>query len=124
RAPGAARPNQTQKRRDPVRVARRPCAFAQPPHRLLDRERLPVGPLRRHRVEGVADEDDPRLERDRLTRERVRIARAVPPLVAVADDRPHLGELVDRREDPLAELGVLLDLLALLGGEWAALAED
>ncbi len=45
-----------------------------------------------HRVEGVADGDDPRAERDRLAAEAVGVAAAVPALVAGAHDRR------DRRE--------------------------
>ena len=41
---------------------------------------------------GVADEDDPRLERDIVARDPVRIALAVPALVVVADDRPEDAE--------------------------------
>jgi len=65
----------------------------------------------------VADEDDARLERDLVAGDAVGIAAAVPALVAVAHDRPHRLEPIDRRDDPLAERGVRLDQATLLGGE-------
>ena len=81
--------------------------------RLVDAQALAVGPVGRHRVEGVADEDDPDSSGIVLAGLPVRIAGAVPALVAAPHDRAHLGEPVDRLEDPLAELGVHLDDLAL-----------
>ena len=48
-----------------------------------------------------------------LALEPVRVALAVEALVAGADDRPHVLELLDRGEDPLAELGMRLDQRAL-----------
>ena len=48
-------------------VELRPGAFEQAAARLLDRERLAIRPGRRHRVERIADEDDPGLERDLVT---------------------------------------------------------
>ena len=87
----------------------RPGALEQAAARLLDRERLAVRPRRRHRVERIADEDDPGLERNLVAQQAVRVALAVEALVAGADDRTHVLELLDRREDPLAELGVGLD---------------
>src|SRR5437868_2654424 len=109
---------------DDAGVELRPGALARPPQRLRRREPLAVRPGGRHRVEGVADEDDPRLERDLLAALAVRIARAVPVLVAGADDRAHVLEPLDRRDDPLAELGMGLHERALLGGEPARLGED
>src|SRR5690349_2205038 len=91
---------------------------------LLAAEPLAVGPVGRHRVEGVADEDDPRLERDLPAGLLVRVAGAVPALVAAADDRAHLCEPLDRLEDPLAELRVHLDDRALLGRERPGLEQD
>src|SRR5215216_565066 len=51
---------------------------------LLERPPAPVGPVARHRVEGVRDGQDPGGERDVLAREAVRIAEAVEALVVVA----------------------------------------
>src|SRR6476661_3061688 len=75
-------------------------------------------------MERVADEDDPGLDRDLLPGPAVGIAGAVVPLVAVADDRAHLLEPVDRRDDPLAELGVRLHDGPLVGRERPGLLKD
>src|SRR5438876_3346635 len=88
------------------------------------REPLAVRPVGRHRVEGVADEDDPRLERNLLAALAVRIAGAVPVLVAGAHDRAYVLEALDGRDDPLAELRVRLHHRPLLGGQPARLGED
>ena len=72
----------------------------------------------------VADEDDPRLDRNVLAELAIGIAGAVVALVAVPDDRPDFFEPVDRRDDPLAELGMLLDDLALLRRQRARLRQD
>src|SRR5437763_653733 len=77
---------------DDPRVELRPGPLAEAPAGLGGREALPVGPVGGHGVEGVADEDDARLERDLLAALSVRVARAVPVLVAVAHDRPHVLE--------------------------------
>ena len=91
-------------------VELRACAVEQPPARLLDRQRLAVGPRRRHRVERVADEDDPCLERD-LVAARGRRGSPLP------SKRSWQARTIGRTcsscsigsEDPLAELGVRLD---------------
>jgi len=75
-------------------------------------------------VQRVAGEDDARAERDRLARQAVGIAAAVPALVLVTHERAYAGEELDRREDLLPDHRVLLDRLSLLGGERAVLAED
>ena len=51
-----------------------PGRLGEPAERLLDRQRLAVRAVGRHRVEGVAGEDDPRLERDLVGGEAVRVA--------------------------------------------------
>ena len=51
---------------DDVRIELAARALGEPPHGLAVAEPLPVGPVGRHRVVGVADEDDPGLERDVL----------------------------------------------------------
>ena len=101
-----------------------PGRLAQAAGGLFDREAPPVRPVGRHRVVGVADEDDARLDRDLLTREAVRVAAAVPVLVAVADDLADLLQPLDRGEDARAQLGVEPDDLPLLVGERARLGED
>ena len=75
-------------------------------------------------MERVAGEDDPRFDRDLVPRLAVRIAAAVPALVAVADDRADVLELADRAEDPLAELRMRLDDLPLLVRERAGLRQQ
>ena len=106
------------------RVELRAGALAEAAHRFRMAEPLAVRAVGRHRVVGVADEDDAGLERDALVAEPVRIATAVPPLVAVADDRADFLETVDRRDDPLSELRMRLHDRALLGGEPPGLRED
>ena len=58
---------------------------------VLERQRLAVRAVGRHRVEGVAGADDPRLDRDVVAGEAVGVAGAVPALVAGADDPPTLA---------------------------------
>src|SRR5438105_3097353 len=52
----------------------------------LPRKGASVGPVARHRVEGVGDGEDPRPGRSLLARETVRIAGSFPALVVRADD--------------------------------------
>ena len=113
-----------QERVDDLRVELRPRSLDQAPPRLLLAERPAVRAVGRHRVVRVAGEDDPRLERDLLADEVVGVARAVVVLVGAAHDEADLAELLDRREDALAEDRVRLDERALLGGERARLRED
>ena len=54
----------------------------------------------------------------------VRVPEPVPTLVAGAHDRAHVGEPIDRREDLLAQLRVLLDDLELLVRERPRLVQD
>ena len=54
----------------------------------------------------------------------VRIAHAVDPLVMGPDDVSDLRIVVDVAEDPLADLGVLLHLPALLEGQRPRLLEE
>src|SRR3954462_1898904 len=109
---------------DHVRIELRARAFAQATAGFLAAQPLAVGPVGGHRVERVADQDDPRLVRDLLAGLAVGVAGAVPALVAAPDDGANLGEPLDRLEDPLAELGVHLDDRALLGRERARLEQD
>ena len=51
----------------------------------------------------VAGEDDPRLQRDLVAGELIGVPGAVEVLVGAAHDEAHLAQLLDRREDPLAE---------------------
>src|SRR3954468_21315866 len=54
--------------------------------RRLVAARIRVGALRGDRVVGVADRDDARADRDLLAREPIRVAAAVPALVAEAHE--------------------------------------
>src|SRR5439155_21482212 len=76
------------------------------------------------RVERVADEDHARAERDRIAGEAVRVARAVPALVAVADERANARKELDRGKDLLADHHVALHLGALLPRQGTRLVED
>src|SRR5215204_1411676 len=68
-------------------------------------------------MERIANENDARLERNVLRREPVGIAGSVEPLVTMAHDRAYVGKPHDRSENTLAELGVLLDHVPLVGRE-------
>ena len=70
--------------------------LAAPPRAVLD-----------HRLEGVADRDDPRAERNLLARQPVRIAAAVPALVARAHELRDRQQSGRRGDDPLARERVL-----------------
>jgi hypothetical protein len=76
--------------------------------RLGDRERLAVGPLGDERVPGVAGQHDPRGERDRLARQALGIAAAVPALVRVTNGGRHRVEARQRAQDALGGGGVLV----------------
>src|SRR5690606_5653974 len=62
-----------------------------------------------HRLEDVADADDPGEERDLLTAEVVRVSGSVPALVMMADDLRHVAEAPRPAADALALLGVASD---------------
>src|SRR5262249_8085489 len=109
---------------DDARIELRSGCLVQSAQRLLGKEPLAIWPVGRHRVVRVADEDDPRLDRDLVANEPVGIAVTVEPLVTVAHDRPHLFEPVDRGDDLLAELRVSLDDLALRGRQRSRLRQD
>ena len=90
----------------------------------IDLERRPVRTRLDHRAIGVADRDDAGADRDRVPPQAVRIAAAVPALVARADDRHDPGESLDRGEDPLADDRVSPHQLPLLVVERRGLVED
>ena len=80
---------------------RRTCELG---HRLLGGQRRhPVGPRGGHRLERVGDVEDPGQPRDLVTQQPVRVARAVVPLVVMADDRQLRRQLRDRRDDLRAQ---------------------
>src|SRR5207247_11123104 len=70
---------------DHLRVELRPGTFVEPTNRFLQREALAVGPVGRHRVVGVANEDDPRLDRNVLAPAAVGVTGPVVALVTVPD---------------------------------------
>ncbi len=75
----------------------------------LPRQRAPVGPVARHRVERVGDREDPRADRNLVSLRAVGIAAAVPALVVAANDaQPVAVEEGDTAEHLLAEDGVRL----------------
>ena len=75
-------------------------------------------------MERVAGEHDPRLERDAVPLQPVRVAHPVEALVAATDDLADLGQLLDRPEDALAEDRMGLDDRPFLVGERPWLGED
>ena len=85
--------------------------------------RLAVGPGGGHRVVGLGDSEDPRLERDRLAADAAGIAVAVGLLVAVEDPLADVGQLAGA-EDPAGHLGVAADLVPLGRRERPGLVED
>jgi hypothetical protein len=84
---------------------------------------LPVRPLGGHRVEGIDGEDDPRLERDPVRDQPVRVALPIYSLVVVAD-HARLGVHAEASQQVLPRGGVVLDLLVFLGGERSGLAKQ
>ena len=93
--------------------------------RRLARHRLPVRPVRGHRVVGVAREHDPSGDRDLLAGQAVRIAESVPALVARAHDLadpPEESANTVEHELPLDR--VVLDDLELRGRECGRLVQD
>ena len=86
------------------RIELDPGELAQFSQRLLVRERRhPIRAGRRHRLEGVRDMEDPSELGDLIADESIRVARAVVPLVVMADDRQLRGKLGDRRDDLRAQ---------------------
>src|SRR5215831_19449919 len=81
---------------------------------LLDRERLLVGAIGRHRIERVGDAHDARDQRDLLARQAIRIALAVPALVMVADAGHGRLQHLDLRGDSVADHRVDAHVLPLL----------
>ena len=109
---------------DHARVELRPGAAVD----LLARGRegggRPVRAVGGQRVERVGDREHARGERDRVAREAVRVARAVPALVVVADDELALAEEVDVAQDLRADHGVAAHQRVLLLGQRAGLEQD
>src|SRR4051794_6039883 len=83
-----------------------------------------VGPRPGHRAVCVADQDDARPERYRRSGEPVRVATAVPVLVAGANDLRDLQQRRGSRQHALPDQRVLLHQFLLRFGERAVLVED
>ena len=101
----------------------RPCATLDLGQRLHPRERATVGPVARHRVEGVGDGEHACLERDLLAGLARGVAVPVPALVVVEHVRDRLAQSGHPQQDPRADLRVLADLGELALVEPALLAE-
>ena len=80
--------------------------------------------VREHRVEGVADRDDARAERDVLAGQAVGVPAAVEALAAGAHERRHGLEAAGAQEDALGDDRVVAHVVALLGGQLAGLAQQ
>ena len=108
RAPAVREPllDEANERLHELRIELRPGTAAELGDRLLGSARGVVWTRRDHRVVRVADGDDPRAERNVAAGGSVGIPRAVPVLVARADERRDRrdGRLV--AEDARADLGV------------------
>ena len=91
---------------------------------VLARHARAVRPVGHHRVERVADGDDPRAERDRLAGEPVGVAAAVPALVAGAHERGDGAQRGHREQEALADERVAAHELPLGVVERAGLAQD
>ena len=89
-----------------------------------NRHGLPIWTVRRQRVEDVGNAEDANLQRNRLTAQRVRIARAVPALVVMAD--PAQTRVQERNifQHLVADDGVLPHLFRLEVVESAGLAQN
>src|SRR3990172_949351 len=92
--------------------------------RLLQGDDALVGAVGGHRVEGVADEDDARAERDLVAGEAVGVAAAVVVLVVVGDYRRGGRQVGEAAGDPGAHLRVPLDHRPLVLAEAAGLLQD
>ena len=99
-------------------------AFADLGQRRLHAEGGPVGPVRRHRLDHVGDGEDAGLREDGVTAQALRIARAVHALVVLKDHLRHRLVEVDRRQDVVAGLGVLLDEIELDHTQAPGLGQD
>jgi hypothetical protein len=112
-----------EERLDDARVELRPGAALELRAGGLLVERPAVRPVAHERVPGVAGEHDPRRQRDRVARQPVGVAAAVPALVLVAHGRGHRLQAGERPQDALADHGVLAHQLPLAGVEPARLVQ-
>ena len=110
--------------RDEHRIERAAGFLAKQADRAVGAERLVVRPLGRHRVVVVDDCQDARADRNRVARDPLRIAVAVPALVMAEDQRRDAEGERHRRDDFRADLRVDADLLELFLGQRAGLRQD
>ncbi len=83
-----------------------------------------IGARRGERVIDIGDAQDASRERDLLARESVRIARAVPALVVIADDRANVPGKVDVGDELESRLGMPLHELPFYRGELARIVQN
>ena len=88
------------------------------------RHRRAPGTVGEHRVEGVADRDDARAERDVLAGQAVGVPAAVEVLAAGAHERGDGLQAAGAQEDALGDDGMVAHVGALLGAQLAGLAQQ
>lgn len=92
--------------------------------RIFNADRLVVRSLRHERIEVIDDREDAGTDRYLLALQTSRIARAVPPLVVVADERRDWVGEGHHLDDVGAHLRMGLDSLELLTGEAPRFRQD
>ena len=123
--PGSLDPLGPDERVDDLGVELDPGELAQLGQGLLRGQRdHPIWPLGGHRLERVGAVEDPGQLRDLLTDQPIRIARAVVPLVVVADDRQLRGQLGDRGDDLRTEHRVAVHDRPLILGQPVRLEQN
>ena len=91
--------------------------------RLVDGHSLAVGARSGHRLEGVGDGDDPRLDGDRRTTETGRVAATVDALVMV-ENPMRLDRKLGREQDRVPDLDMLGHRRHLVGRKRVGLLKD
>ena len=125
RVRNAVDPAGLDERVDDLGIELDPGELAELAERLLVGQRLHAVRARgRHRLERVGDVEDAGQLRDLLAQEPVGIARAVVPLVVVANDRQLRGQPLDRGDDLRAQDRVRVHHLALFAGQAVRLQQD
>jgi hypothetical protein len=90
---------------------------------LADRNRRAIGPVGRHRLEGVGDKDDARLQRDLVAAESMRIAASVDVLMVVEHPPGFFLELRGL-DDRMTDVNVSAHRSGLFSGERPGLAKN
>src|SRR2546428_13126527 len=85
-----------------VQLAARDRALKDP-HCFRFRDRRPIGPVRKERLEAVRHRHDAHLQGDLLRTQPIWVAGPVEPLVMVANDRQETGEPFEPGQDLFAE---------------------